>query len=81
MSKLTIPISLTLGAITGLLFRDELYFPTNMRIKVAILEYHLLSRQKLNTDLLDIIDPSGAKDFAHKGEEIQRKHDEMIEKE
>ena len=33
-----------LGGMTGFFYRDELYFPTNMRIKVAILEYHLLTR-------------------------------------
>lgn len=54
----TIALSFLLGGITGLFYRDELYFPTNMRIKVAVLEYHLLTRQKLNTDLLDIIDPN-----------------------
>jgi len=44
MSKYTIALSLSLGALTGLVFRDELYFPTNKRIKVAVLEYHLLTR-------------------------------------
>lgn len=80
MSKYTILFSLGLGGLTGLIYRDELYFPTNMRIKVAVLEYHLLTRQKLNTDLLDIIDPNSAKDLAQKSEEIQRKHDELVEK-
>ena len=46
-----------LGAFTGFYYRDELYFPTNMRIKVAVMEYTMLTRQKRNMDLVDIIDP------------------------
>jgi hypothetical protein len=78
MSKSTAALSLGLGALTGLIFRDELYFPTNKRIKVAVLEYHLLTRQKLNTDLLDIIDPSTASDLARKSQEVEKNHEEAI---
>ena len=39
-----IAFSFILGAVSGFFFRDELYFPTNMRIKMAILEYHMLTR-------------------------------------
>jgi len=49
-SLLTITSSLTLGTLTGFFYRDELVFPTNMRIKMAIIEHHMLTRQKLNTD-------------------------------
>ena len=49
--------SFLLGATTGFFYRDELYFPTYQRIKVAVLEYHLITRQKLDIDLLEIIDP------------------------
>jgi len=42
--KTTIALSFLLGGMTGLFYRDELYFPTNMRIKVAVLEYNLLTR-------------------------------------
>lgn len=45
-----------LGMTTGFYYRDEAFFPTNMRIKVAILEYHVLTRQKMNMDLIEIID-------------------------
>ena len=57
MNYLTPSLSLMLGAFTGFYYRDELYFPTNMRIKVAVMEYTMLTRQKLNMDLVDIIDP------------------------
>lgn len=53
-------VSLLLGAASGFFYRDELFFPTNMRIKVAVMEYHFLTRQKLDMDLVDIIDPSNA---------------------
>lgn len=73
--KTIIALSFLLGGISGLFYRDELYFPTNMRIKVAILEYHLITRQKLNTDLIDIIDPNTAKELAQKSQEIYEAHD------
>ena len=59
--------ALTLGGLTGFFYRDELYFPTNMRLKMAVIEYHLLTRQQLNTDLLDILEPSTAKEIASRG--------------
>lgn len=37
-------LSVILGTVSGFYYRDELYFPTNMRIKVAVLEYHMLTR-------------------------------------
>ncbi len=49
--------SLCLGLQTGFFIRDEFTFPTYMRIKVAVLEYHASTRQTVNPDLLDIIDP------------------------
>ena len=76
MNAATIATSFTLGAITGLFYRDEAFFPTNMRIKVAVLEYHLLTRQKLNTDLLDIIDPNQAKLLAQKSKEFNKQREE-----
>ena len=36
--------ALILGAVTGFFYRDELYFPTNMRLKVAVLEHNLFTR-------------------------------------
>jgi hypothetical protein len=48
--------SLILGAFTGLIFRDEVYFPTYLRIKVALTEHRKLTRQELDSDLLDIVD-------------------------
>jgi hypothetical protein len=59
MNKSPLIISLLsglLGAVSGFYYRDELFFPTNMRLKVAVMEYHMLTRQKLNMDLIDIID-------------------------
>jgi hypothetical protein len=37
-------LSALLGGVTGFYYRDEAYLPTNMRIKVAVLEYHMLTR-------------------------------------
>jgi len=46
-----------IGAASGFFYRDEVFFPTNMRVKVAVMEYSMLTRQKLDMDLVDIIDP------------------------
>lgn len=70
MKSLIIPSSFLLGSITGFFFRDEFNFPTNMRIKVAILEHHLLTREKLDTDLLDIVDPNTSKELSKKSKEL-----------
>lgn len=68
--KSTIAFAFLLGSVSGLVYRDELYFPTNMRIKVAVLEYYLITRQKLNRDLIDIIDPNSAKELSQRSREI-----------
>ena len=73
--KTIVASSFILGAVTGLFFRDELNFPTNMRIKVAILEYNLLTRQRLNTDLLDIVDPNSSREMALKSRELIEAHE------
>lgn len=73
--KTIIATSFVLGSVTGLFFRDEVNFPTYMRIKVAILEYNLLTRQRLNTDLLDIVDPSSSRDLAKKSKELDHLQD------
>ena len=46
-----------LGCATSFVFRDEMQMPTYMRIKMSTVEHHILSRRKLNPDLLSIIDP------------------------
>ena len=46
--KLIIASSFVLGSLTGLLLRDEYFFPTNLRIKRALVEHHLLTREPLN---------------------------------
>lgn len=44
MNYITPAISLAIGAATGFFYRDELFFPTNMRVKVAVMEYAMLTR-------------------------------------
>lgn len=78
MSWMTPVGSLLLGGVTGFYYRDELFLPTNMRIKVAVLEYHLLSRQKLDTDLIDIVDPNSAKLLSTKSKEIIEAYEKEI---
>jgi hypothetical protein len=46
-----------------------------MRIKVAILERHKLTREILDTDLLDIIDPNTSRELTKKSKELIEKHD------
>ncbi len=57
MNYITPAVSLMIGAASGFFYRDEVFFPTNMRVKVAVMEYSMLTRQKLDMDLVDIIDP------------------------
>ena len=77
-SKFTPIVSLLLGVSTGFYYRDELFLPTNMRLKVAVLEYHMLTRQKINMDLLDVLDSSSAKRINQKGKEVQEKYEKEI---
>ena len=48
--------SFTLGAATAFWIRDELNMPIYLKIKVAMIEHRLLTRQKLPQDLLSIVD-------------------------
>ncbi len=70
MKYLTPSFSMILGAVTGLYYRDELFLPTNMRLKVAVLEYNLLTRQRVNMDLMDIMDPQNARELSMKSREV-----------
>ena len=78
LSKLTPVLSFILGASTGFYYRDELFLPTNMRLKVAVLEYHMLTRQKINMDLLDVLDSSNAQRINQKGKEVQENYEKEI---
>lgn len=44
MNYATPAFAAVLGCVTGFYYRDELFLPTNMRIKVAVLEYNMLTR-------------------------------------
>ncbi len=48
--------SLVLGLGTGLLLRDELKFPTYLRIKHALLEYYSTTRGTPPPEVLDMIE-------------------------
>ena len=50
-----------LGMATGFVFRDELNMPTYMRIKVALVEHSILTRKKINSDVLAMLDPNQGK--------------------
>ena len=50
-----------LGLVTGFVLRDELNMPTYMRIKMALVEHSILTRKKLNSDVLSILDPNQGK--------------------
>jgi hypothetical protein len=70
MSYATPLVASLLGAVTAFYYRDEVFFPTNMRIKVAMLEYHMLTRQKLDMDVVDILDGNNARRMSMKSKEI-----------
>jgi hypothetical protein len=48
--------SFGLGVSTAFVIRDELTMPTYMRIKMTLVEHSILTRRKLSTDLLTIVD-------------------------
>jgi hypothetical protein len=57
-AKIVPVISLMLGAATGLIIRDELNMPTYMRIKMATIEHRVLARQKIDREILTLLDPN-----------------------
>ena len=61
-TKLVVPMGMFgLGLFTGFVLRDELNMPTYMRIKMALVEHSILTRKKLNSDVLSILDPNQGK--------------------
>ena len=52
---------LGLGIATGFVLRDEINMPTYMRIKMALVEHSILTRKKLNSDVLALLDPNHGK--------------------
>ena len=61
-SRLGVPVGMfTLGMATGFVLRDELTMPTYIRIKMALVEHAILTRRKLNTDVLGVLDPNQGK--------------------
>jgi len=73
-------MSVLLGGITGFYYRDEAFFPTNMRIKVAVLEYHMLTRQRVNMDVIDIIDGNNSSKLSAKSRQVIEAYEEEINK-
>ena len=67
-------VSFGLGMATGFAFRDELTMPTYMRIKMATVEHSILSRKRISTDLLKLIDVNSGKGAIEK--QSQRVFDE-----
>jgi len=51
-----------------------------MRIKVAVLEYHMLTRQKLNMDMIDIIDGNDPRRLGARSRKVQERYEEEINK-
>ena len=55
----TVPLFMfSLGTITGFALRDELTFPSYMRIKTSVVEHSILTRRKLDPDVIALIDPN-----------------------
>ena len=58
-ARVLVPASMfTLGMASGFLIRDELNMLTYMRIKMALVEHSILTRKKVNSDVLTILDPN-----------------------
>ena len=57
LSKLSLTcFSFGLGVSTAFIIRDEMTMPTYMRIKMALVEHSILTRRRLSSDLLTIVD-------------------------
>ena len=66
-AKTIVPFGMfALGMSTGFLIRDELNMPTYMRIKMAMVEHSILTRRKLNFNILQQIDPNQGSYFVKK---------------
>lgn len=68
-----------LGLATGFAIRDELNMPTYMRLKMALVEHSIVTRRKLNPDVLQILDPNQGKvRLLRQQEKTIREHDRML---
>lgn len=47
-----------IGLATGFVIRDELNMPTYMRIKMALVENSIITRRKVDVDVLTVLDPN-----------------------
>ena len=69
-----------LGTLTGFALRDELTFPSYMRIKTSVIEHSLLTRKKLDPDVLAMIDPNTDRQLIQiKRDQIESAHDMDME--
>ena len=67
------------GLATGFVLRDEMTFPSYMRIKTAVVEHSVLTRRKLDPDLFAIIDPNTGKQLLKmKREQIEKDHERKL---
>ena len=58
-SRTLVPIGMFgIGLATGFVLRDELNMPTYMRIKMALVENSIITRRKVDVDVLQILDPN-----------------------
>lgn len=76
-----VPMSMfSLGMATGLILRDELNMPTYMRIKMALVEHSILTRRKVSSDVLQILDPNQGKvRLLRQQEKTLLEHHQMVE--
>ena len=53
MANIMVPVGMfSLGLATGFALRDEMNMPTYMRIKMALVEHSILTRKKLNFEIV-----------------------------
>lgn len=58
-SHTLVPIGMFgIGLATGFVIRDELNMPTYMRIKMALVENSIITRRKVDVDVLTVLDPN-----------------------
>ena len=68
-----------LGMLTGFVIRDELNMPTYMRIKVALVEHSILTRKKINSDTLAMLDPNQGKSrILRQQQKVMEEHEKLL---
>ena len=79
-SHTLVPIGMFgIGLATGFVIRDELNMPTYMRIKMALVENSIITRRKVDVDVLTVLDPNqGRLMLQRRTQKTLDEHEQMV---